>query len=219
MGTLDKIAKYYNTDKSSENHNYCVKYEKYLPFNRFDKLKILEIGVLYGNSLKTWKDYFYNSKIIGIDIDSNCTNYIEDRIDIEIGSQTDKDFLELISNKYGPFDLIVDDGSHINSDVIFSFENLFSNLKSQGVYVIEDCTTSYWDEYGGGYLKTSGSVEYFKKLSDDINFRGLMNMNYKIVHARREDILIDLSLSVQPDCRVDIESINFLNGIIIITKR
>lgn len=29
-------------------HNYYVKYEKYLPFNRYDDLKI-EIGVLHTN--------------------------------------------------------------------------------------------------------------------------------------------------------------------------
>ena len=62
-------------------------------------------------------------------------------------------------------------------------------------------------------------MEYFKKLSDDINFRGLQNFNTSNVHGRREDWLIDLSNQTQPDCRTDIESITFLNGIIIITKR
>ena len=44
MSLLNEIAKKYGTDKSSEIHDYCVKYEKYLPFNRSDELKIMEIG-------------------------------------------------------------------------------------------------------------------------------------------------------------------------------
>jgi hypothetical protein len=102
--------------------------------------------------------------------------------------------------------------------MIYSFEHLFQSVKSGGVYVIEDVGCSYWEDYEGGYLKPTSCMEYFKALSDDINFRGLMNHNKPNVHARREDWLIENSVSM-PTCRTDIESINFLNGIIIITKR
>ena len=219
MSTLDRLAIEYGTDKSSDNHNYCVKYEKYLPFNRHDNLNILEIGILDGKSLLTWKEYFYRANILGIDINPDCKKYEEPRISIEIGSQDDGKFLSRIWQQYGPFDMILDDGSHMNGHMIYSFEHLFESVKSGGVYVIEDVGCSYWEDYGGGYLNPNGSMEYFKKLSDDVNFRGLMNFDYSNVHARREDVLTDLSKQVQPDCRTDIESINFLNGIIIITKR
>jgi hypothetical protein len=219
MSTLDKIAKSFGTDKSSVNHNYCVKYEKYLPFKRYDKLNILEIGVLDGKSLLTWKEYYYRSNILGIDINPDCKKYEEDRIKVEIGSQDDHVFLNDIMREYGPFDMILDDGSHMNEHMIYSFEHLFQSVKSGGVYVIEDIGCSYWPDYGGGYLNQNSAVEYFKRLSDDVNFRGLMNMNHTNVHARREDVLIELSKQVQPGCVTNIESINFLNGIIIITKR
>lgn len=219
MNTLDNIAKSYGTDKSSEVHNYCIKYEKYLPFNRYDPLKILEIGVLNGKSLKTWKDYYYRSHILGIDINPECKQYEEPRISVEIGSQADNVFLLDIMREHGPFNMILDDGSHMNSHMIYSFEHLFESVKSGGVYVIEDIGCSYWEDYEGGYLKPTTSVEYFKRLSDDVNFRGLMNYNSPNVHARREDWLTDLSQQNQIGCRTDIESINFLNGIIIITKR
>ena len=218
MSTLDRLAKSFGTDKSSDNHNYCVKYEKYLPFNRYDKLTMMEIGVLDGKSLLTWKDYFYRSHILGIDINPECKKYEEERISIEIGSQADGSFLSRTSEHYGPFDIILDDGSHMNEHVTYSFQHLFDSVKPGGVYIVEDCATAYWDEYGGGYLKPSTSIEYFKSLSDDLNFRGLMNHNKPNVHARREDWLIENSKSI-PTCRTDIESINFLNGIIIVTKR
>lgn len=220
MSILDTIAGQHCTDKSSFMHNYCVKYEKYLPFNRSDILKILEIGVLRGESLRTWKDYFYRSQIIGIDILPECKNYEEDRINVEIGSQIDASFLVNVSQKYKEFDMILDDGSHMNSHQIFSFEYLFGSIKSGGVYVVEDCTTSYWADFEGGYLKPGSTMEYFKKLTDDINFRGLeYDVNGNFHRYRKESDLIPFSQKVQPSCRVDIESINFLNGIIIITKR
>jgi hypothetical protein len=220
MSTLDNLAKVYGTDKSSDKHNYCVKYEKYLPFNRYDKLNILEIGVLDGKSLLTWKDYYYRSNILGIDINPDCKKYEEERISVEIGSQADDKFLNQISNEYGPFDFILDDGSHLNEHVIYSFETLFQYVKSDGIYIVEDVATSYFPWYGGGLNDSKSMMEYFKKLTDDINFRGVENLDDQAaVWDRREDKLIPYSNKVQPDCRTDIESITFLNGIILIRKR
>lgn len=218
MSLLDKLAIIRGTDKSSLIHNYCVKYEKYLPFKRTDKLKILEIGVLDGSSLRMWSDYFMFSEIIGIDIDNRCKTYEEGRIKVEIGSQFDENFLNEVGTKYEMFDMILDDGSHMNNHVIFSFEKLFKYVKPGGLYIVEDAETSYWNEYGGGLRKEGTTIEYFKKLIDDINFRGIMNLDFHAPNARREDKLIEYSNKIQPDCITNIESINFLNGIIIITK-
>jgi cephalosporin hydroxylase len=219
MNDLNKLAILFNTDKSSEIHDYCRKYEKYLPFDREDKLKILEIGVFNGGSLKMWSMFYPNSNVIGIDINSDCKQYEDERINIEIGSQVDSDFLKFIINKYGPFDMILDDGSHINKHVIFSFEVLFDAIQSGGVYVVEDSVTSYWKDYGGGKLNPDSMIEYFKRLVDHVNFNGILNNLYKHQNARREDLLIPCSINTQPECRTDIESINFLNSIILITKR
>ena len=41
MSLLDNLAKKYGTDKSSDVHNYCVKYEKHLPFYRYQNMNIL----------------------------------------------------------------------------------------------------------------------------------------------------------------------------------
>jgi hypothetical protein len=219
MNTLDFIANKYGTDKCHQIHNYCARYEKYLPFNRYDKLKILEIGVLNGESLKTWREYFYRSEIVGIDINPDCKQYEGERISVEIGSQDDAAFLTSVNSTYGDFDLILDDGSHLNSHVIKSFDVLFPLLKSGGTYVVEDVLTSYLPDYEGGFRQENTSMEYFKRLADDVNYRGLLSLEFHNVHARREDKLNPYSKKVQPDCRIDIESITFLNGIIIIRKK
>lgn len=54
MKSLDQIAIEEKTDKSSLIHNYCKKYELYFNSIRFENLKVLEIGVQNGFSLKTW---------------------------------------------------------------------------------------------------------------------------------------------------------------------
>lgn len=220
MRTLDKIAIDKGTDKSSQIHNYCVKYEKWLPFNRLEPIVLLEIGVLDGESLATWREYYPNSKIIGIDIMESCKQYedLDNNVFVEIGSQDDPVFLSKVAEKHGPFDLIVDDGSHMNHHVIISFNSLIGSVKPEGVYVIEDCATAYWEEWGGGFRQPESSIEFSKRLVDDVNFNGEMQNDFWNVHARREDFLIPQVTSTL-NIRTDIESVNFLNGLIIITKR
>jgi hypothetical protein len=222
MNILDTIAKFYGTDKSSEIHNYCEKYEKYLKFNRYDTIKILEIGVYQGKSLLTWNEYFPNATIVGLDIDSNCKQFenVDKNIWIEIGSQNDYSFLKYIKEKWGKFDLIIDDGSHNNNDVLFSFKNLIDSISCSGMYVIEDTSCSYWQQYGGGYRKEGTVIEFFKNLVDDINFNGDFLKNKEPYYARKEtDLILQTIQENKNNIRLDIESVNFLNGLILITKR
>lgn len=220
VSILNNIGLKHGTDKTSEIHDYLQKYEKHIPYSRYSKIKILEIGVLNGASLKTWKEYFINSTIVGIDINPECKQYEEGDIKIEIGSQFDEKFLNDVCEKYGEFDLIIDDGSHINEHVIFSFEKLFGNLRKGGIYIVEDVGTSYWSDYGGSLKGEKTSIEYFKNIIDEVNYFGQILYHKHNVHARRDDWheenYKNLGIS---NFGMYIESINFLNGIIIITKR
>lgn len=223
MRTLNTIAKDKGTDKSSDIHNYCEKYEKYLPFNRLEPITFLEIGVLDGASLATWREYYPNARIVGLDIDPTCKEYEDpkNQIFVEIGSQDDPAFLAKVVEKWGPFDIILDDGSHINRHVIFSFKELFKSVKPSGVYVVEDTCTSYWEEhYEGGLKKPGTMIEYFKEIIDEVNFAGELQEDFHNLHARREDLLLPQFDKKGYDyIGTSIESLNFLNSIIIITKR
>jgi hypothetical protein len=182
----------------------------------------LEIGVLNGKSLKMWKEFYTNSTVIGLDIDSKCSTYANanDNIFVEIGSQVDETFLKEVSQKYGPFDLIIDDGTHMQNHMIFTFKILFDFLKSQGVYIVEDTPCSYWREYGGGLYNKDSSIEYFKSLVDHINFFGQRLTNHSRWWLRREDLHIEQLKESNPNnIRTDIESINFINSSILVTKR
>jgi hypothetical protein len=146
---LSKLARLYGTDKFE--HGYTEIYSIYFEKVKNKKLRILEIGIgggentkYGGNSLKMWAKYFPKSDIVGIDLyDKSLLDYR--RIKTFQGSQSDEKFLSQFDN----LDIIIDDGGHINSEVISSFEILFPKLNNFGFYIIEDIENSYWMESGG----------------------------------------------------------------------
>jgi len=143
METVDTIFAKYNTDKNNTHHNYSRQYEDLFRKYRDKPIIYLEIGVFMGESLKAMREVFKNAKfIIGIDINPNCKKFedLEKNIIVEIGDATSEDFIKSIINKYGNFDIILDDGSHVNKDVIKSFELLFPYVSNEGLYIVEDTT-------------------------------------------------------------------------------
>lgn len=169
MRQLDEISHDYGTDKSSLFHNYTKLYSLYFDEIRHEKLKILEIGIDKGYSLKTWKEYFEKGEITGIDI-LDLSHFQENRVHIVQADQNDTDALKKVNNEFGPFDIIIDDGSHLSDDMQGSFEFLFPLLNKGGIYVVEDLHACYW----GDSLNTGKSVfiETLKKLIDDVNSGG-----------------------------------------------
>jgi hypothetical protein len=151
LDTLKDVALKWSTDKA--NNGYIEHYEKYFEPLRNEKLNILEIGVKRATqrhphgaaSHRTWKEYFPNANIYGIDIDPKTKEYEQDRLEIFIGSQGDPDVMIQAMRAAGHFDIIIDDGSHVNSLTLASFEGLFPSLKSGGLYIIEDLGVSYMD--------------------------------------------------------------------------
>jgi len=150
--------------------HYFDIYERH--FERFRKrpIKMLEIGVHGGGSLRMWRDYFCEgSTIIGIDINPSCKEHEAENIHVHIGSQDDEDFLKEIAKKYGEFDIILDDGSHINSHVIKTFDTLYPHVSPNGVFLVEDMHTSYWPKFGGGLRKEGSFIEHAKLKIDELN--------------------------------------------------
>jgi hypothetical protein len=129
--------------------HYFKIYDREFLHLRGQKLNILEIGVYHGASLKLWHKYFQGkASIVGVDINPECIKFNDpvNNIHVEIGSQDDPEFLNQVIKKYGPFDLIIDDGSHMVSHQIASFNSLFINgLKDDAIYFIEDLEGNYWN--------------------------------------------------------------------------
>lgn len=184
---LNKLAQIHKTDKFG-NHNYTPHYHNHFKHLKFKRIKLFEIGVggydspmIGGNSLRMWKSYFPFAKIVSLDI-YDKSKLQEKRIKIYKGSQVDTELLDKIHEENGEFDLIIDDGSHINEHVIKSFEYLFPRLKMGGIYVVEDTQTSYWDHYGGSSedFNQEGTIySFFKGLIDGLNHMEFMIDGYQ----------------------------------------
>jgi hypothetical protein len=164
---LSWLAAASGTDKRAHAHNYVPLYETHLGHLRDQPITLLEIGILDGASLRMWRDYFHRGAIVGLDIEEKSSD--DPRTTIFRGDQSAPDVLETLRAR-GPFDVIIDDGSHVGEHIWASFEGLFAALKSGGFYVIEDMQTAYRPDYGGGPPGTPRtSTALVKDLVDAVN--------------------------------------------------
>ena len=125
----------------------------------------MEIGVAKGGSLQMWRRFFGPmATIVGIDINPHCQEYEEDGIHVRIGDQSDPVFLAGLTKEFGQFDIVLDDGSHQMEHIRKTFEFLYPTLSKNGIYIIEDLHTAYWEEYGGGWGKKIHSSTSAKTL-------------------------------------------------------
>ncbi|WP_319773579.1 class I SAM-dependent methyltransferase [Breoghania sp.] len=182
--------------------HYFDIYERH--FSRFvdKKPTILEIGVAGGGSLKMWQNYFgEGANIIGIDIKPECKQYEGENIEIFIGSQDDEELLNSICAKYPKIDIVLDDGSHMMRHMKKSFEVLYPRVSDNGVYVVEDTHTCYWNEYEGGLGVPGSFIEFAKAKIDEIN----------AVHSREAVQVTDFTRRT--------DSICFYDSVVVFEKR
>jgi len=174
---LTKAAIHAGTDKFGL-HDYTPNYNKLFQHLRDQPIRVLEIGVggyadddRGGQSLEVWRDYFPQAQITGIDIQKKTMD-LGPRVEILQGSQVDADFLKDLVAKRGPFDIIVDDGSHRNEHIVESFQLLFPTLVPGGIYVAEDVQTSFHPRFGGSLEMTApNAVGYFGEIAQDLTAR------------------------------------------------
>lgn len=145
-------------------------YESHFSPYRDTAVRVLELGINEGGSLELWRAYFGPAaQIHGVDINPQAARCAPADCAVHIGSQVDSNFLQRLLEKHGPFDIVIDDGSHLMQDQIQSFELIYPCMAESGVYVCEDAFTSYWPEYGGELGKTSTFIEYAKQLVDELH--------------------------------------------------
>lgn len=146
MTPLCDMARKWHTDKGGRHlvagetcHEYTPIYWDLLKDRRNTVTNVLEIGVKYGCSLRMWREFFPNAQIIGLD--SNAASlYQEDRIHCFAADQgLAGSLLQAMARcGAGPFDLIVDDGSHETHHQVLTMSTLLPFLAPDGIYVIED---------------------------------------------------------------------------------
>ncbi len=197
-------------------HHYFDIYTRHFDQYRDRPIKMLEIGVFRGGSLRMWKDYFHpDSTIVGIDVDKTCKAHeiADQNVFVRIGSQADSKFLAKVNEEFGPFDIILDDGSHKTHHQNISFGALFrSALKDGGCYMVEDVHTNYW-------LKHVDSETTFIDLS-----KQMVDMLHEPYIDRKEsqfrhghpDALNQLELSY---LSANLAGISFYDSIVVFDKK
>lgn len=150
--------------------HYFPIYERHFKDFVYKPVTFIEIGCGLGGSLQMWKRYFGpHARIIGVDINPECKKFEEDQIEVHIGPQQDCQFLERLIDEVGTPDIVLDDGSHVMSHVIASFQYLYPRLPKSGVYMVEDLHTAYFAEFEGGLRKPTTFIELCKNLIDELN--------------------------------------------------
>jgi demethylmacrocin O-methyltransferase len=173
---LDALGVLWDTDKKRGAHGYTTNYTRHLGGRRRAVSCVLEIGIgghedpdAGGGSLRMWRSYFPNATVYGIDIYEKRVGG-DSRIVVLQADQSDRESLERAVAGCLPFDLVVDDGSHVGSHIIISFEVLFPRVAPGGLYVIEDVATAYLPEFGGGPPGAPDTAAALtKSLVDDLN--------------------------------------------------
>jgi hypothetical protein len=164
--SLNDLGLRFGTDKASSHHGYLDFYERFLDEIRDDARTVLEIGAYQGHSLRMWEAYFTKAQIIGLDINPESKAFESGRVHIEIGDQSSALVLERLV-RLGPFDLVIDDGSHVWDHQIASLRYLYPHVMSGRYYILEDLDTSY-GEYVKTYKGTSdvSAARYLQQVSD-----------------------------------------------------
>lgn len=138
---LNSMGLGYNTDKSERMHDYLRKYEFFLQPFKHEPVYIMELGVFEGGSLQTWREYFQNGRVIGVDMDKEALSFQDDRIDIVLGDLGREEFLESLPANVAQ--IIIDDASHQWEHQLSALFSLYPRMPKSGVYIVEDIHSSF----------------------------------------------------------------------------
>ncbi len=147
--TWDEIAlRYPTTDKSSTGHGYMEFYQRRLEHRQIRRM--VEIGVASGGSLQMWRDIWPNAEVWGVEIADQWKGDCEGVTIVNADARNP----EAMAAVPGPFDLIVDDASHVYEDIVATCAIFVPLLADGGLYVVED-TINQRD----GYPASTAKVE------------------------------------------------------------
>jgi hypothetical protein len=144
--TLLECFDKHQCDKGSGKHRYDKVYEPILEPLRRQPLTLLEIGVLRGQSLSAWLEYFPSARVIGVDTFGRVPAEA-----VPVLSDPRVTWFACDSTKTAPkvtADIIIDDGYHTPEAQLETFNNYWPLLNGDGIYFIEDADPSKTVEYG-----------------------------------------------------------------------
>lgn len=197
--------------------HYLPVYESALSSFRSQPIRMLEIGVDRGGSMQMWRRYLHpESIIVGIDINPAAQQFDDpsQQLHVRIGDQQDVSFLQDVVTEFGPFDVILDDGSHMTSHMVQAFRYLFPRgLASGGAYMVEDIGTNYQRPWRDSSMTF---VDFTKWLIDAMHAHYQVtarpDLNFRVGDSHR---LTELSV---PLATTLIEKVEFYDSIALIHR-
>jgi len=209
---LCRLALQHDTDKGT---TFTQLYDRWLGPVREQRMRMLEIGLYNGGSLRMWRDYLPNTVLHGIDVDARTLAYQDEvpNTQVRLVDQGDAAALEaFVAELGGNYDFILDDGGHTMVQQIVSFEVLWPQVMPGGIYAIEDIGTSYYNEYGGQDLgRPATAMAYAKELADAVNRPAILHPPAGVTAA--------VHPVMQAQMRRDVASVHFHPGVALIVKK
>ncbi len=137
MTELCEIADGHGTDKAPWCWNYTPIYYDWLNPVREKMRTVLEIGVLKGQSLRTWRDFFPNANVYGVDNEERWM-ISEPRIKTFLGDAYEHGFMSRVLQEVGPVDFFVDDAMHHTAQQVDLLTFTWPSIREDGIYAIEE---------------------------------------------------------------------------------
>lgn len=222
MNRINRLAEISNEHTGKYSDRWSSYLEIY--WNLFEPIcdgefDFLEIGVENGGSLEIWAKLFPNARnIIGVDNNPKCSDlqFNDSRIKVFVEDASDMRAGKLVKETTSNLGVVIDDGSHVSSDMIRAFLLFFPKLKPGGIYVIEDLHASYWLDWEGGLSHPESSMQFLKLLADVVNF------DHWGIAAQRTELfsLIDATKEfIEEQTLSEIESVLFMDSVCVIRKK
>jgi hypothetical protein len=183
---LASLCDKYGSDKGTEGrgptpypwpaHTYVRFYEQIFSHCRENITSVLECGIGTNNptltstmgahgapgaSLRVWRDYFPNARVVGVDIDRDIL-FEDDRITTHYVDQTNQQTVRDMWAAIGDpqMDLIIDDGLHTFAAARSFFEASIAQLKPTGIYVVEDVLAEDLNDFVAYFEGSRFDVDY-----------------------------------------------------------
>ena len=182
-----KLSEFYNqlspkSDKGTYhdyiNGYYCAEFTP----RKNDLIRIMEIGVLNGESINLWNKYFENAiEITGVDI--NITNQAistvqpTDEVFLDNDNAYSESYVKTIMNNH--YDYIIDDGHHTLQSQIQFIELYYPKIKKGGKLIIED-------------IQSKSDLQQIEQRLKELKYK------YKVIDltankGRYDDIIIEIT--------------------------
>lgn len=195
--TLWAIGCRTNTDKVS--HGYTEVYDRMFKHLRAEPVTIMEHGILGGDSLEMWAQYFThpNTRIWGIDIHDRGYRPTDPRVVLRFGSNIDSAFMRGTYAESGPLDACIEDASHFASHQIQSFIDGWPFIKPGGLWISEDQHVCHSPTHQDAHISFLGyCAKLAEEMQDPRGADGCAAYDPAHLHPEIEEIILRKGLAI-----------------------